>query len=74
MGIGAAVVPSSHLCSAAEVVIVNLFNGLEVDDALQLRLMLICSREGTGIDHGAAGDDTGRDVGRGTGQHRDSPT
>lgn len=46
----AVAVPSSHLCSTAEVVIVNLFNGLEVDNTLQLCLMFICPREGTVVD------------------------
>lgn len=49
---GAVAVPSSHLCSTAEVVIVNLFNGLEVDNTLQLCLMFICPREGTVVARG----------------------
>ena len=57
-GTGAAAVPSSHLCSTAEVVIVNLFDGLEVDDTLQLGLMFICPRQESGEQR--CGDGAGR--------------
>lgn len=35
----------SYLCGTAQVIIVNLLDGLEVDDALQFALMFICGQE-----------------------------
>lgn len=34
-----------YLCGTAQVIIVNLLDSLEVDDALQFALMFICERE-----------------------------
>lgn len=34
-----------YLCGTAQVIIVNLLNSLEVDDALQFALMFICEQE-----------------------------
>lgn len=35
----------SYLCGTAQVIVVNLLDSLEVDDALQFALMLICEWE-----------------------------
>lgn len=34
-----------YLCGTAQVIIVNLLNSLEVDDALQFALVFICEQE-----------------------------
>lgn len=34
-----------YLCGAAQVVVVNLLDGLEVDDSLQLGLVFVCGTE-----------------------------
>lgn len=61
-------VPRSHLSGAAEVVIVNLFDGLKVDDALQLCLVFICPREGSGVSCGAADEGARRGQAKRVGQ------
>lgn len=37
---------SAYLCGTAEVIVIDLFYGLEVDHTLQLGLMFVCGKEG----------------------------